>query len=78
MNNKMYKKMNPMHKSLVAKVRKVNREAANWLRDEAPKIKGFDPSTDDLNLSFVWSFSPQGHEYWNGIFQKIGGIWWHI
>ena len=74
-DNKMSKKMNPMHKSLVAKVRKVNREAANWIRYEAPKMKSFVPSTDELILSFIWSYSPQGYEYWNGIFKKIGGIW---
>ena len=71
----MSKKMNPMHKSLVAKVRKVDKEAANWIRDEAPKSY---PSTDKLNHSFIWYFSPQGHKYWKGIFEKIGGIWGKI
>lgn len=70
----MAKKMNPAHKSLVAKVRKVNREAANWLRDEAPKMKSFSP-TNRLSLAFVWADSPQGHEYWSYIFEKIDGNW---
>lgn len=68
----MAKKMNPMHKALVAKVRKVNREAANWLRDEAPKMKSFTPFTDKLNHAFHWRRSTQGHDYWKDIFEKIG------
>jgi hypothetical protein len=71
----MAKKMHPMHKALVAKVRKVNREAANWIRDEAHKIKMFNAHTDDLKESFTWYFSPQGRNYWKDIFEKIGGKW---
>ena len=68
----MAKKMNPAHKSLVAKVRKVNREAANWLRDEAPKMDSFYPSSR-LLYAFVWRDSPQGHEYWSDVFEKVYG-----
>lgn len=70
----MAKKMNPSHKSLVAKVRKVNREAANWLRDEAPKMDSFIPASR-LSYAFEWDASPQGHEYWSYIFEKIDGNW---
>ena len=64
--------MNPAHKSLVAKVRKVNREAANWLRDEAPKMDSFIP-TSSLSYAFEWDASPQGDEYWSNIFKKVYG-----
>lgn len=58
---------------LIHRVRKINPEAANWLRDVAPTMgDSFDPC-GDLSDCFWWCMTPQGHMYWKEIDNKLKG-----
>ena len=61
------------HYALVAKVHMVDKDAARYLIKEAPKLKGFKPSTA-LRHCFEYNETPQGGEYWGDINLKLRAL----
>jgi hypothetical protein len=62
------------YKRLVNRVRAIDPAASCWMMNHAPKIKtpnDFEPH-GRLYACFVWYFTPQGHEYWSHISERLG------
>lgn len=59
-------------KELCNAVEKIDRDAAEWLRNDAKDFSGF-REHDNLIHCFIWADSPQGHDYWENIHIKLGG-----
>jgi len=58
------------YKTLTAKVAKINEGAARYMRKGAKELKSF--SYDDkLDGCFVWDDTPQGHDFWEDIYDKL-------
>ena len=55
---------------LVNKVKKVDKEAAKYLREEAPKLKDFGLGKN-LSWCFIWEDTPQGHKYWQRVEEAL-------
>jgi hypothetical protein len=64
-------KLTREYRSLVARVRKIDKEAADYMLYSASALPCF---VDDRSLvnSFAWDDTPQGHSYWSEIFTKLG------
>jgi len=56
---------------LVAKVMRIDTEAAEYMMIKATKMPSFSFKSR-LDTSFVWENSPQGWRYWNDIAIKLG------
>ena len=59
------------YEALMAKVAKIDKGAARYMRKHAPnKLKSF---TYDGYLSgcFYWAETPQGHDFWENINDKL-------
>ena len=56
-------------KKLIKKIKKIDPIAAEYLKNEAPKLPSYtlDPSGATLTTLFHWDKSSQGHQYWNNI-----------
>lgn len=48
---------------LVVRIDAMDKHASYYLMFEAPKLKSF-TYNGDLSCAFVWSTTPQGHDYW--------------
>lgn len=58
---------------LVQEVSIIDSEAARILSDEIPLDKNVNFIHDgDLSFSFIWESSPQGFDYWDDIYTKLG------
>ncbi len=57
------------HNQLIERVAEFDREAAKWLKDEAPKMCCV--QCGDLSRTMNWRDTPQGWEYWNSINTQI-------
>lgn len=57
-----------MYQELIARVAKLDADAAAYMRDKAPKLMSFSGNhpwfCGGLGSAFVWSETPQGHEFW--------------
>lgn len=58
------KTLTPEYLDLCIRVEKLDPEAAKYMWDEAPKLDRFDGSASMISSAFVFSETPQGHEYW--------------
>jgi len=60
---------------LLRRLRKIDPEAADWLRDEAPKLGKEINYTDGwrLGMIMIWHSTPQGHDYWAKLARLLGG-----
>lgn len=59
---------------LISKVRKIDPEAADYLVEEAPKLKSYSNAPDEnneLNNLFSWKYSKQGHKFWSNIDRQL-------
>lgn len=67
--------MTPQFKQLVAEIRIIDPKAANWLVRNRNVAK-YDMSlwSDTLITLLVWNTTPQGHAYWNDIFDKLNEL----
>jgi len=57
---------------LANKVSQINISAGHYLRTKAPELDRFVP-TPDLGQCFLWSDTPQGHDYWSNINDILEG-----
>ena len=59
------------YEALTARVSKIDKSAARYMRKHAPQeLKGFS-YYGELNGCFVWFETPQGHDYWENIYYKL-------
>ena len=58
------------YEALTAKVSKINKGAARYMRKHAPDLKDF-VYHGKLNCCFVWDDTPQGHAFWENIYDKL-------
>lgn len=59
------------YKALTDRVAKINKGAARYMRKHAPsKLKSFSYS-GYLNGCFYWAETPQGHDFWEDINDKL-------
>ena len=56
---------------LCRRVERIDRGAADYLRNEAPSLAGFEYDKC-LSACFVWDETPQGHDFWVTISGKLG------
>ncbi len=64
---------------VIAAVEKINPQAAQYLQEEAPELKSWQPaalqntSKPDMGLSvlFLWEESPQRRFFWSELFMDI-------
>jgi hypothetical protein len=54
----------------VNRVSLIDKDAAKYLRNEAPKMGVFSYS-GNIRRAFVWSHTPQGTLYWRDIFVAL-------
>ena len=66
MNDKSY------YEALMAKVAKIDKGAARYMRKHAPNLKDF-VYDRELVCCFVWDDTPQGHDFWENIYDKLNG-----
>ena len=59
------------YQRLIKQVRQIDREAAEYLENEAPKRADFIRYSYDLSECFSFRNAPQGHPYWWQIFDKL-------
>lgn len=59
------------YNDLCERVYKIDRDAAEYMRKEAIKLKNFE-YFGFLIMSFRFEDTPQGFEYWNNISIKLG------
>lgn len=64
--------MNTEYKELIERVRLIDPAAAEYLEGDARKLGDFQPHENLISVMF-WGDTPQGHEYWSGINQKLSG-----
>lgn len=63
--------------ALCERVEKLDPEAAKYMREEAPKLPRFaylpedTEPVADLSSAFEWGRTPQGHEYWKSIKDRL-------
>jgi hypothetical protein len=68
-----------MLRVIIKAVREIDPSAADYMVNEAPKLKKWNKNDDpeyrieSLADCFVWADSEQGHEYWNDIANQLGG-----
>lgn len=65
MNGKVY------YEALTAKVFKIDKSAARYMREQAPKELRDFVYCGELNSSFIWGDTPQGHNFWENIYDKL-------
>lgn len=58
------------YRELIEVVNKINKDASYYMEYEARDLEGFAPCFD-LMCCFYWVDTPQGHEYWSEIHQKV-------
>ena len=58
--------------SLIEAVRAIDEGAADYLENEAPMLRSYDPASTLSGLIY-WSETPQGHEYWASIAKQLEG-----
>jgi hypothetical protein len=58
-------------KDLISKVREIDRDAADYLVKEVSKLKNFGGG---LSSVMLWQNTPQGHDYWAAIDNKLHEI----
>ena len=56
---------------LAAKVSKINKGAARYMRKRAPKDLEVFAYSGKLMACFVWSNTPQGHGFWRDINNQL-------
>lgn len=59
------------YKELTAKVSKIDKSAAKYMREQAPKELRDFVYCGELNSSFIWGDTPQGHDFWENIYDKL-------
>lgn len=62
--------------SLVNIVSTIDGEAAQYLLNDAPNLRGFlyiggRPASSTLNTAFAWANSPYGGRFWHNIHAKL-------
>ena len=72
MNITTRKPMTPQFKQLVTKIRMIDPKAANWLVRNRNVAK-YDMllGANALSSLLDWNNTPQGHSYWDDIFDKL-------
>ena len=72
----MLKDLTPFQK-LRNRIRKVNPEAASKLKSYCTLYGSNKPIhlTGKLMSCFTWTKTPEGHKYWQNIFNLIGETW---
>ena len=61
---------------LIEKVREIDQAAADYLRNEAPKLDRYAGGGEDnisLDSIMAWPETPQGLAYWDDINEKLEG-----
>ena len=63
-------------RELIAKVREIDRDAADYLENEAPKLKSYIHRDKrcrgrELISIMIWSETPQGVSYWSELAEKL-------
>lgn len=58
------------YQALIARVRKIDPEAADYLSGPARKLFDFEPDGDLFNV-FSWNKTPQKGSYWNNIYTSL-------
>ena len=58
------------YQRLVRQVRRIDAEAAKYLENEAPKLKGFNFDYG-LTSCFYFGYTPDGREYWMSIYDEL-------
>ena len=60
---------------LIDQVEKVDESAAEYLMNDAPNLNSYAVGGDDDELDniMVWDETPQGHSYWEGIWNILKG-----
>jgi len=58
---------------LLRRLRKIDPKAADWLRDEAPKLGEKINYADYYSLDgiMIWDCTPQGQAYWSKLSAKL-------
>ena len=59
------------YQELIERVRKIDKEAAEYLERDAPVLKSFAPA-DNLHACFIWATTPKGEQYWNNLSYLLG------
>lgn len=60
------------YKGLIERVRRIDRQAAEYLENEAPSLMWFLYDAK-LGRCFLWCETPQGHDYWERINELLAG-----
>ena len=58
------------YEALTDRVAKIDKGAARYMRTQAPALKDF-VYDSDLICCFVWGDTPQGHDFWEDINDKL-------
>lgn len=59
------------YRELVEKVRAIDPAAAEYMLTGALDLPSFSGDAQRLDEAFIWSHSPHGHKYWQGIYGTI-------
>lgn len=61
------------YKELTNRVAKIDKGAARYMRKHAPKELLSFTYEGALTSCFVWSDTPQGHGFWENVYDKLRG-----
>jgi len=56
---------------LIKQVSKINKEASEYIKDEAPKLDSYTEFSANLMGMFFWDETPQKYKYWNDIHKEL-------
>ena len=59
------------YNELAAKVSKINKGAARYMRKHAPKELDSFAYFGELDGCFIWCDTPQGHDFWESIWNQL-------
>ena len=58
------------YEALTDRVAKIDKGAARYMRKHAPDLKDF-VYDSELVCCFYWADTPQGHDFWENIYNKL-------
>ena len=61
------------YEALTDRVAKIDKGAARYMRKHAPHDLNCFCYYGELNGCFVWCDTPQGHDFWENIYDKLNG-----